>query len=133
MQNFEVHACTDITGFGLIGHGWEMAKGSSLGLKISASQVPIFAEALPLAKKGMLTRGDKSNREYVKGSYLMDTSISKEVTQVLFDPQTSGGLLISISPGHAEALLKKLWERGISTARIIGEVIDKPGQVVVWS
>ena len=131
MQNFAVHACTDITGFGLIGHGWEMAKGSGLGLKIRASQVPIFEEALPLAKKGILTRGDRTNREYVQGNYTIDESISKEVVHVLFDPQTSGGLLISISPDQADALLKKLWERGITAARIIGEVIDKAGQIVV--
>lgn len=131
MQNFEVHACTDITGFGLIGHGWEMAKGSSLGLKISASQIPIFEESLPLAKKGMLTRGDKSNREYAKGCYTIDASISKEMIHVLFDPQTSGGLLISISSDHAETFLKRLWERGVPAAQIIGEVVDKPGQVLV--
>lgn len=131
MQNFTVHACTDITGFGLIGHGWEMAKGSGLGLKIRASQVPIFEEALPLAKKGILTRGDRTNREYVQGNYTIDESISKEVVHVLFDPQTSGGLLISISPDQADALLKKLWERGITAARIIGEVIHEAGRIVV--
>jgi len=131
MQNLGAHACTDITGFGLIGHGWEMARGSGLGLKISASQVPLFEEALSLAKKGLLTRGDRTNREYVKGCYTIDASISKELVHVLFDPQTSGGLLISIAPDRAKALLEKLWERGILAARIIGEVIDKPGQVIV--
>lgn len=131
MQNFGAHGCTDITGFGLMGHGWEMARGSRLGLKISASQIPIFEEALPLAKKGMLTRGDKTNREYVQGNYTIDESVSKEMIHVLFDPQTSGGLLISIPPDKAEAFLKKLWERGVTAAKIIGEVIDEAGQMIV--
>ncbi len=131
MITLGVHACTDITGCGLIGHGWEMAQGSGVGLHIRASAVPIFPEALFFAKKKMLTQGDVTNREYVGNNYTLSKGVSKEMASVLFDPQTSGGLLIAIAPDQGAILLKRLQERGIEAAAIIGEVIDKPGQVIV--
>jgi selenide,water dikinase len=131
MVSFGVHACTDITGCGLIGHAWEMAHGSGVGLQIRASTVPIFPETLFFAKKKMLTQGDVANREYVGNNYTLSKGITPEMASALFDPQTSGGLLIAIAPNKGTALLTRLHERGVEAAAIIGEVIDKPGQVMV--
>jgi len=117
MQKSGVHACTDITGFGLLGHGYELARASNVTLIIDAARVPLLPEALELIAKGMLTRGDKNNREYVGDTVMIDQHISPEMQSALFDPQTAGGLLISVGRAKAEELASK-----IPGAAIIGEV-----------
>lgn len=117
MQTAGAHACTDITGFGLLGHAYEMARASQVCLVIDSSRVPLLPDVLALISQGMLTRGDKNNREYVGDTARISEHISREMQSALFDPQTAGGLLISIDQSKAEELVGK-----IDGAAIIGKV-----------
>jgi selenide,water dikinase len=128
MRQAGAHACTDITGFGLLGHAYEMARASDVCLRIEAARVPLLPDVLDLIGQGMLTRGDKNNRVYVGDTVEIASHVSREMQSALFDPQTAGGLLISIARSKAEALADK-----IGDAVIIGEVhprVDKLIQVI---
>lgn len=120
MQRAGAHACTDVTGFGLLGHAYEMAHASRVTLIIEATRVPLLPDVLDLISRGMLTRGDRNNRAYVGDTLEIKGHISGEMQSALFDPQTAGGLLISIDKGGAEELIKEL-----EGAAVIGEV--RPG------
>jgi selenide,water dikinase len=117
MQSAGAHACTDVTGFGLLGHAYELANASRVTLIIEAARVPLLPDVLDLISQGMLTRGDKNNRAYVGDTIEIEKHISREMQSALFDPQTAGGLLISIDRGGAEELVKE-----VKDAIIIGEV-----------
>jgi selenide,water dikinase len=117
MQRVGAHACTDVTGFGLLGHAYEMARGSNVCLKIDSARVPLLPGVLDLIAQGMLTRGDKNNRDYVGDTIEIAARVSGHMQSALFDPQTAGGLLISIAPSKAEDLLN-----GLEGAVIIGRV-----------
>lgn len=131
MREFEVRAATDITGFALLGHAWEMARASRVTLRIDSRKVPLLEGALELAAKGMLTSGDKTNREYVGDAVQISNSVAKEMRHLLFDPQTAGGMLIAIAPDRADALLGRLLEH-YADARIIGSVVQQnPGTIIV--
>jgi selenide,water dikinase len=131
MTQHGVHAATDITGCGLLGHAWEMAHGSKVALRIQAAAVPLFEEALYFARRGYLTRGDVSNREYTHGQVHIERGVSAEMAQVLFDPQTSGGLLIALPAAQAEALVAALHSRGVGAAAVIGMVEAGVGEITV--
>jgi len=113
-------ACTDITGFGLLGHAFEMASASSATFRIRSEAVPLLPEVQELVGKGMLTRGDRNNREYIGDAISIKGSVSATMQSILFDPQTAGGLLISVPASNAENLLSEL-----RTASRIGEVAEK--------
>ena len=131
MREFEVRAATDITGFALVGHAWEMARASQVTIRIDSKKVPLLEGALELAAKGMLTSGDKTNREYVGDAVQISDSVAKEMRHLLFDPQTAGGMLIAIAPDRSEALLGRLQEH-YADARIIGSVLEQiPGTIIV--
>ncbi len=98
MQALGAHACTDITGFGLIGHGLEMAKASHVGLRIWASKVPVFPEAMEYARIGLIPAGAYSNRQFFSCRVDVHSSVSTVLVDLFYDPQTSGGLLISLPP-----------------------------------
>lgn len=117
MQEIGANACTDITGFGLLGHAFEMAKASGVSLRIESKKVQLLPDVLELIDQKMLTRGDKNNREYVGENITFKSSVSKELQSALFDPQTAGGLLISIEEDKAELYLSKY-----KAAQIIGRV-----------
>lgn len=117
MQGAGASACTDVTGFGLLGHAYELAKASNVCLNIEASSVPLLPNVLDLISKGMLTRGDKNNRNYVGDTVAIADDVSPHMESALFDPQTAGGLLISISPSSAETLTSE-----IEGAVIIGRI-----------
>jgi selenide, water dikinase len=117
MQEIGVNGCTDVTGFGLLGHSFEMAKGSNVCLNIDSTAVPLLPDVLELIEQKMLTRGDKNNREYVGKTIKFSESISKEMQSALFDPQTAGGLLISLEKDKAEHLINR-----VEGAKIIGSV-----------
>jgi selenide, water dikinase len=108
MREFGVTGATDVTGFGLLGHAWEMARASDLAIEIDTARVPIIEGAIELAKVGMITSGDKSNRDYVGDDIEMAASVGKEIQNLLYDPQTAGGLLISVAAELAEPLLAGL-------------------------
>lgn len=117
MQEVGANGCTDITGFGLLGHAFEMAKGSNVTFQINSNAVPLLPDVLNLIEQKMLTRGDKNNRVYVGETVKINGSVSGEMQSALFDPQTAGGLLISLEESKADELLKK-----VENAKIIGRV-----------
>ncbi len=121
MREFGVKAATDVTGFALLGHTWEMACASKVTIEINATAVPVLDGALELASQGMLTSGDKTNREYVGSDVQIDPSVDENLVKLLFDPQTAGGMLIAISEDKAEALLAAL-KKNYPHARTIGRV-----------
>jgi len=132
MQEIGVSSCTDITGFGLLGHGHEMANGSNKALIINASKVPILDGVIDLAKSGNIKSGSMVNREFLTDSVIFKDDILTEIKDILFDPQTSGGLLISVERKKAELLLYNLHSAGVIEASIIGEVLEEPvGKVIV--
>jgi selenide, water dikinase len=117
MQKLGVNGCTDITGFGLVGHAYEMAKASKVTINLKSDKIPLLPDVLELIEKGMLTRGDKNNRDYVGETVNFNRRITGEMQSAMFDPQTAGGLLISLEEEKAEQLLKD-----IEGAVIIGTV-----------
>jgi selenide, water dikinase len=130
MREFGVRGATDITGFGLLGHAWEVAKASRVTFEITAADIPVLPGALELAGRKMLTQGDKTNREYVGAEVFFDTDSTKEMASVLFDPQTAGGMLIAVAQDKAKALLARLRET-YAEAAIIGQVTEKGAHSVV--
>lgn len=130
MREFGVRGATDITGFGLMGHAWELAKGSGVTIEIKAADVPLIDGAMEMARRKMLTQGDKTNREYVGDDFRIDTDITKEMASLLFDPQTAGGMLISIADEKSEAVLARLKET-YADAAIIGRVTEKGARSLV--
>jgi selenide, water dikinase len=119
----EVHACTDVTGFGLIGHACEMARGSGVTIRLDAGRVPVFAGVLALAAANK-SGGLGSNVEHFGGSTHVDPGIGSDLETVLFDPQTSGGLLIAVSSGSANLLASRLEAVGLTAPRI-GVVVTR--------
>jgi len=130
MQECGAHAATDVTGFALLGHAWELARASGVTLELEAARVPLIAGALELAAQGLLTSGDKTNRAYVGDDVRLAEAISPTLASLLFDPQTAGGLLISIAPARADALLARLHER-YPDAAIIGRATARGAHSIV--
>jgi selenide, water dikinase len=122
LDGLEVHAVTDITGFGLLGHGLEMAKASQAELTIYASQVPVLAWAREYAAMGLVPAGSHANRRFCENHLHLDAGVDPVTEDLLSDAQTSGGLFISIAPQHGETLMKRLQEAGVIEAAVIGEV-----------
>ncbi len=123
MQQFRVHSCTDVTGFGLMGHLWEMLKASGVSARLYYSQIPILEEAFPFAGGETVPGGSKNNRTFVGPHVKLHPVIGEEQAVLIFDAQTSGGLILSAHPEDAEPLLKELHRRGVADAKIIGEVL----------
>ena len=117
MQEIGANGCTDITGFGLLGHAYELARASRVTLKLKSKRVPLLPDVLDLIEQKMLTRGDRNNRVYVGDTVKFSSAFSKEMQSALFDPQTAGGLLISLDAKKADAFLEK-----VEGAVIIGNV-----------
>jgi len=126
MKSFDVHSCTDVTGFGFLGHACEMVEGTDVGMVIYSSSVPFFHEIQELVEMGMVPGGLHRNREFRMHMLEVDSQCPDWMIDILFDPQTSGGLLFSLSSPQAEELLKRLHEEGIKEAAIVGEVVSKP-------
>lgn len=132
MTEIGANACTDVTGFGLLGHACEMVEGNDAGMVIYSSSVPFFPEVREFVEMGMVPGGLHRNREFRLHMVEVSPEVPPWMVDILFDPQTSGGLLISTPPPQAEELLRKLHERGIEEAAIIGEVVEEPkGKIVV--
>jgi len=132
MKEFPVNACTDITGFGLIGHLAEMVTGSRLGFIINHKDLPIIPEALEFANMGFVPGGAHRNRQFREAMVKILPDFNRAVHDVLYDPQTSGGLLISVPAESADNLIARLKEKGVDKAAVIGEVVEKPeGKIVI--
>jgi selenide,water dikinase len=121
---FSVHALTDITGFGLLGHAREVAVASGVSLVLEAARVELLPGALDYARQGFLPGGLKRNAEFLSGCVEFAGGVSEEVRNLMYDPQTSGGLLLSIGAADAAPLLEALRARDI-IAQEIGAVIEK--------
>ena len=123
MSRFDVHACTDVTGFGLLGHLAEMVCGSGAGVRIETRNVPIIEEAVDYANMGLIPAGAYKNREFREYMIVFEETAERSMRDIVADPQTSGGLLIVVGPDQADAILDALRESGISDAAQIGEVL----------
>jgi selenide,water dikinase len=119
-RKHKVHAISDITGYGILGHAQEMASGSGVTLVIESSKLPLLKRAVRLAEKGYLTGGCKRNKDYLDDKMAIDKSIREGLVEVALDPQTSGGLLIAIAKRHAAKLIDELHAAGVAAACEVG-------------
>ncbi|MEG0295284.1 MAG: selenide, water dikinase SelD [Clostridium sp.] len=124
LKDLTVNACTDITGFSLLGHGYELASGSNKSIELFSGSMPILSKALEYAKMGIIPEGMYNNLEYLKDYFKCSQNISQEIQDVLLDPQTSGGLLLSMPEKDAKEYLSRM-ELHNPWTRIIGQVTDK--------
>jgi selenide,water dikinase len=131
MQEVGVSACTDITGFGLLGHACEMIQDSDTGMRIRMSAVPLLPETVEFARMGMIPGGTYRNKEFRAAMIQASSGLPDYVLDVLFDPQTSGGLFIAVSSERADRLLSRLRQSGVAEAAVVGEVIAHPQEKIV--
>lgn len=131
MEGLAVHGCTDITGFGLLGHAAEMAQGSNLSLRLMAGTLPLLPQARELAQEGIIPAGAYRNRAHLEGKVSFHAAVPLDVADIMFDPQTAGGLLISVAPQDAERLLDALGQQGVQDARLIGEVCQAEDEYIL--
>ncbi len=120
MCKYPVHACSDVTGFGILGHALGMASGSGVTLVIESQKLPIMHRAPRLAEKGYITGGCKRNRDYLKDKITVEKSLPEGIVEVAFDPQTSGGLLIAVAKRLAAKLIEDLQAAGVTAATQVG-------------
>jgi len=125
MLKFDAHACTDITGFGLMGHLTEMASRSKVDIELAWDDIPLLPGVAQLAKKSVLPGAIERNKESCAQRVIITDDLPKELADICYDAQTSGGLLIAVSPANASGLLKSLHKTGISAAAIIGKATRK--------
>ena len=124
MVRFPVHSCTDVTGFSLLGHGYEMAQGSGCTLHLTVDAVPFHREALEFASMGLVPAGAYRNRQYAAGGVKRCRDIPLALQDILYDPQTSGGLLFALPETEAESCLRALRDN-IPQAAMVGYVTEK--------
>lgn len=122
IRAYHPHAVTDITGFGLAGHGFEMAKGSGVKLSIDLAALPVMMESLEMYQKGMSTGSNEFNRRLVSNHTVFHRTLPAWHEQIVFDPQTSGGLLAAVPEGEAQPAIDALHHSGVTAAGIIGHV-----------
>lgn len=130
MADFDIGACTDVTGFGLLGHLAEMVCGSGTSVRIESAKVPVIAEALEFANMGFVPAGAYKNKEFREKMTVCAETVPRALQDVLVDPQTSGGLLISVSGSLAAALVGALQAGGIAEAAVIGAVSADPAEKI---
>jgi selenide,water dikinase len=123
-EGFEVHGMTDVTGFGLIGHARELARGSGVSLRIFASKIPSLEGALECVRRSYIPGGLKANRGFAEGCVEYASVVPEDVRTLLYDPQTAGGLLISVGAADCDRLVNKLTAAGVCASEI-GEVLEK--------
>ena len=123
LQQYDVSAVTDVTGFGLAGHALEMARGSNATLELEVDSIPVLEEAANMYVEGVTTGSNANNRALITGSTRFDRELPESTTEVLVDPQTSGGLLAALPEAQAQEALARMHGDGLASARIIGQVI----------
>jgi selenide,water dikinase len=131
MADYLVHACTDITGFGLLGHLAEMVDGGGASVIVYVDQIPIIPEAKKFAGMGFVPGGAKKNRAFRESMVVNNAGVDKVMEDILFDPQTSGGLLMSLPENSAHDLLESLNAAGLEDAALIGEVVSEPKEKII--
>lgn len=131
-RDFHVHACTDITGFGLLGHAIEMARASCAGIELYADRVPVLPDTRTLAEQGVMPGGTFRNFDWLKDDVEYAPSVDQSTRYILCDAVTSGGLLLSVPAEEAESLVQSLHQHGVMEAALIGEVVSEhPKRIVV--
>lgn len=129
MQEVGVHACTDVTGFGLMGHAMEMVEGSDVGMEIEAGKVPLMEGVLEYTEKKMVPGGALANAKFYGDRIDRDAAVDDTLHTVLNDPQTSGGLLIAVAENKADDLIEELLKRGVESAARIGKCTPPPRRI----
>ena len=126
--DFDIHACTDITGFGILGHALEMAQGAGVQIELDYDKLPVYTHALEMYQQGETTGSNLANRKLADGFWQKVGNRSSTQEELLFDPQTSGGLLLALPADQTEAMLAALIQNGVETAARVGRVVghDKP-------
>jgi len=124
-KKFKVNAATDVTGFGMMGHSIEVAKGSGVTIRLYSEQIPMMNGAVEFAQMGIIPEGAYKNMGYAQDDSYIDPSVPEAVADVLHDPQTSGGLLVSVPAEIADALVEDMLANGSITAKIVGEVVER--------
>jgi selenide,water dikinase len=127
---FEVHACTDITGFGILGHSAEIARASGVRIELAYRSLPFHPNALAMYRKGETTGSNKDNRRAVQGFWESKLKLTGDEEELLFDPQTSGGLLLSLPDSQADQLVRSLKSSGVEAATCIGRVVPSDHPMV---
>ena len=130
MQEVGTHACTDITGFGFLGHTGQIAENSHVGIKIAWRLVPLIPEVENLSREKLYPGGLNRNRDFYGKMVQFSKQVPEHIRSILFDPQTSGGLLISVTANEADVLVEKLMKAGVTEAAIVGEIISKPAGII---
>lgn len=131
-HDFDISACTDVTGFGLLGHACEMIDSEDVGLIIEKDKIPLIPETLGFAKMGIVPGGARRNRDFRIGSIKGADKVEPAFLDILFDPQTSGGLLIAVKPEDSKALSNRLIDKGLEHAAVIGEFTgEHKGRILV--
>ncbi|MEJ2699853.1 MAG: selenide, water dikinase SelD [Desulfuromonadales bacterium] len=130
---YGIHACTDITGFALAGHGLEMVRGSGVSIEFEYASLSIYPNALEMYAKGETTGSNRANRRLAAGTLELAAKLSEAQEELLFDPQTSGGLLLAVAEGQADSLVRDLRRSGMGQAAVIGRAVAgaRPGLRVV--
>jgi selenide,water dikinase len=132
MQEIHLDCATDVTGFGLLGHLSEMVAQSGVTVEVYADQVPVFDEALALVKEGLISGAIERNREYASQYVIAADDVGDEMQYILYDPQTSGGLLMTVVEEKADEVIERLKEKGVEHASIIGRVLSKSdGRILI--
>jgi selenide,water dikinase len=132
LLGFDVSACTDVTGFGLLGHACGMIEDQEVGLKIYPDRIPLIEKVLDLARMGIVPAGTLRNLDFRRKYLTGADKIEPAFMDILFDPQTSGGLLIAVKLEDSQSLVAGLRKRGVKDASIIGEFVDRPkGRIVI--
>jgi selenide,water dikinase len=125
MRKFSVHACSDVTGYGLLGHAYEMASGSGVTVVLESDRLPLLPGAARLAARGYLTGGCKRNRSFLEGNVVVARSVASDLEEIAFDPQTSGGLLIALPKQDALRLVRALRTARMTAATVVGSAIGR--------
>ena len=132
MMDMKVRTATDVTGFGLMGHLSEIAAQSKVTVEIFVDQVPVFDGVFDYIRQGMISGAIERNKEFASQYVTTSPEVKEERETVLYDPQTSGGLLIAIHPDGAEELVSRLKKKGIDFTTVIGSVVSKSdGQIIL--
>ena len=130
MQRYRVHSCTDVTGFALMGHSCEMAQGSGCTLHLQVDQIPFHPEALEMADMGLVPAGAYRNRDFAENAAEVRGNVSRAMQDILYDPQTSGGLLIAVDERDGEALLRAM-KSAVPGAAAIGYVTEAEEKAII--
>jgi len=131
MTEMNANSATDVTGFGLLGHAWEIAQASGVEIEIQMGRVPVIPEAFDLARQGLFPGGSVKNHEFMKTRADFAPSVPEELQMLLCDAQTSGGLLISLPAERAAAFCAQLLEAGVGQAAVVGRVLPGPARIRV--